>query len=100
MRSLEKTSECGIAHTIFPESPPHTHTHQTFSCIIEIKKKKVGMFGPGERIRICFVSNRQLETKQISEISDLIISFNAVRHTITTTHQLACKLKYTFSSAC
>lgn len=58
------------------------------------------MFGPGERIRTCFVSNRQLETKQISEISDLIISFNAVRHTITTTHQLACKLKYTFSSAC
>lgn len=58
------------------------------------------MFGPGERIRICFVSNRQLETKRITEISDLIISFNAVRHTITTTHQLACKLKYTFSSAC
>lgn len=88
MRSLKKTSECGIAHTIFPESPPH------------IKHFPVCMFGPGERIRICFVSNRQLETKQISEISDLIISFNAVRHTITTTHQLACKLKYTFSSAC
>lgn len=97
MRSLKKTSECGIAHTIFPESPPHTHTPQTFSCIIEIKKKKKSWYVWTRRKNDQY---RQLDTKQISEISDLIISFNAVRHTITTTHQLACKLKYTFSSAC